>query len=557
MRFLLFCLLPLFATAQPDDRAGRMDSLLSARAAAGDFNGVVLIVEDGKELLHRAYGVADPRDGRALTTNSVFELASVSKQFTATAVALLAHRGQVDLDRPIAHYLRELRNYPEVTVRQLIHHTGGLPDYMTFVQDYADPEKPVTNQVVLDILRDDTPEVEFAPGERFAYSNTGYLLLASLVERVSGQSFGAFLDQYIFRPLGMPRSSVYQRRYAPRTISDYAYGFLPGETPALPDSTDGYEDVTWLDGVVGDGMVNATAADLRYWVEGVRANKLLPASQTAALYLPGKLADGSTTDYAFGRAVGQSNQYGSVVGHSGSWPGYVTYLAEYPETKRLLIILRNDDGGRRGEFDPDGNLRRLLFGLPLKTVNRSTTFERPLAELESYVGTYYISPTFALDFFLQNDQLYTQATGQQAFPLAPSGVDSFYLEVVDATIAFSLDAEGRPDRLMLYQNGQEIPAQRGEPLTQPEEVTIDPTTLPAYTGTYAIQPTFKLTVSVADETLRVQATGQPAFALYPVAEDAFYNGEVGVKLVFQRNAAGTITGLVLEQAGQTIPAILE
>ena len=148
------------------------------------------------------------------------------------------------MDKPIAAYLCELRNYPTITARQLLHHTGGLPDYITFAEEYADPEKPVTNQTVLDIFRDDTPDVDFIPGERFAYSNTGYLLLASLVERVSGQSFGEFLAKHIFQPLGMTRSSVYRRRYAPHTISDYAYGFIPGDTSALPDSLDGFEYVT-------------------------------------------------------------------------------------------------------------------------------------------------------------------------------------------------------------------------------------------------------------------------------------------------------------------------
>ena len=558
MRLLvLLLILPLLLPAQSDQRAARIDSLLSAQAATGDFNGVVLIVEDGQELLHKAYGVADPRNGRALTVNSVFELASVSKQFTATAVAILAHRGKVDLDKPVANYLPELRNYPTVTVRHLLHHTGGLPDYMSFAADYADPERPVTNRVVLDIFRTDTPEADFEPGERFEYSNTGYLLLASLVERVSGQSFGEFLDKNVFRPLGMSRSSIYRRRYAPRPIADYAYGFIPGDTPALPDSLEGYEDVTWLDGVVGDGTVNATAADLRRWVEGVRANRLLPAAQTAALFVSGKTATDEPTQYAYGRQVYTSDNYGRVIDHGGGWPGYATYLAEYPDARRLVVILRNDDGGSKGEVDPDGNVRRLLFGRPLKVIAAPTPETRTVAELAPYVGTYHVSPAFALDFFLQDEQLYTQATGQQAFPLVASGVDSFYLAIVDATIAFSRDADGRPNRLVLYQNGQEVPAVRGEPVIQPEEIPIDAAILPTYVGVYAIQPAFKLAVSVKNSALQVQATGQPAFSLYPVAADAFYNAQVGAKLVFQRNATGAITGLVLEQAGQSIPARLE
>ncbi len=178
---------------------------------------------------------------RPLDENSVFELASCSKQFTAMAIALLQHQGKLSVTDDFTKYIPELSCYKGITIKDLVYHISGLPDYMA--QDSMwiewDEHKIATNGDVIALLAKYKPAVLFGPGTRHEYSNTGYMLLATIVERASGLSFGDYLDKHIFKPLKMSHSLVYSRRYAPRKITNYAYGYVTDDSLqklVLPDS---------------------------------------------------------------------------------------------------------------------------------------------------------------------------------------------------------------------------------------------------------------------------------------------------------------------------------
>ncbi|MEL7160028.1 MAG: serine hydrolase [Bacteroidota bacterium] len=441
-----------------------LDEALQKLALEEYFSGNLLLAEGGKVLLRKSYGFSDFANKTPLRENAILELASVSKQFTAAAVALLAKEEKIDLDAPIADYLPELAAYPEVTTRQLVHHTGGLPDYMSMAEKVDDASPFVTNQFALDVFRDEKPEREFAPGEKFSYSNSGYLILASLVERVSKQPFGDFMRERVFVPLGMTDSQIYRRRYeSDRKVDRFVPGYVwENEQYIIPDSLEDYDFVVTLDGVFGDGMVNSTLDDLYRWDRALASGKL----DTALLLTPGKTNDGESTEYAFGQGVRQHPKYGYTISHSGGWPGVVTYIYRFPETDRTLILLRNDGGGRNDRVNVLRNALHALHGMPLETKSlappKFTTVD--VKKVEDLFGTYAVSPDFKFTFFASDDgKFMAQATGQSALQLGKHETEDRYAILeVNADIQFHRDETGKVTGLTLFQRGREIPAQREE-----------------------------------------------------------------------------------------------
>lgn len=450
-------------TAQ-SSRIDSLDEALELLAADGYLSGNLLLAEDGEILLRKSYGYSDFDNKTPLPEEAVLELASVSKQFTAAAISLLAADGKIELDGPIVKYLPELAAYPDLTTRDLVHHIGGLPDYMGMAGEVDDVPEFVTNQFVLDFLRDKKPEREFAPGEKFSYSNTGYLVLASLVERVSGQTFGDFLSERIFKPLGMTNSEVYRRRYEQdRKVEGFVPGYVWNEDHyVIPDSLEDMGFVITLDGVFGDGMVNSTLDDLYRWDRALASGKLL---DTTMLFTPGQTEDGTTTGYAFGQGVRQHPKYGYTISHSGGWPGVVTYIYRFPETDRTLILLRNDGGGRNDRVNVLRNALHALHGMPLELESLSPpkAVAVDVENVQDLLATYAISPDFKLRFFVEEGKFMTQATGQSAVEIGGhEKEDRYSILSVNADIEFHRDETGKVTSLTLFQGGQEVPAKREE-----------------------------------------------------------------------------------------------
>jgi CubicO group peptidase (beta-lactamase class C family) len=453
-----------FALTAQKPRIDSLDRALTQLAADGNLSGNLLLAEGNKVLLRKSYGYADFTNKKPLREDAVLELASVSKQFTAAAISLLVADGKIDLDAPAAKYLPELAAYPTLTTRNLIYHTGGLPDYMGMAEEVEKAPEFVTNQFVLDFLRDEKPEREFAPGDKFEYSNTGYLVLASLVERVSAQPFGHFLSERIFKPLGMTNSQVYRRRYESSRKVD---GFVPGyvwdeDRYVIPDSLEEMSFVVTLDGVFGDGMVNSTLDDLYRWDRALASGKLL---DTTLLFTPGQIKDGTSTAYAFGQGVRQHPKYGYTISHSGGWPGVATYIYRFPETDRTLILLRNDGGGRNDRINVLRNALHALHDMPLdrESLSPKQATSVDVEKVNDLLGTYAISPDFKLSFFVKEGKFMTEATGQGALELGGNKVEDRYsLLAVDADIQFHRDEAGKVTSLTLFQGGQEVPAKREE-----------------------------------------------------------------------------------------------
>lgn len=316
------------AQNKPDPQ--RLDSALNALHQLQLFNGVVLVAKDGNVLYKKAFGVNDASGKTTLSTQSAFNLASVSKQFTAMCIMLLKEENKLDYDDLVQKYLPGFP-YPQVRIRHLLNHTNGLPDYFDLGQRNMMPLDTLTNADLLQLLVQKRPPQEFEPGSRWAYSNTGYIMLAVLVEKISGKSFAQFFEERIAQVLGLNHTYVYHFK-GPQAPAQRVLGMRRENGKLLPD------DLITLDGVVGDGNVYSSAEDLLQWEQTLYTEKLVKKSTLDEAFSPTKLKDGSTYPYGFGWSIGKNGQ---ELSHTGSWVGFRTSIHRDLGQKYTLITLDN------------------------------------------------------------------------------------------------------------------------------------------------------------------------------------------------------------------------
>jgi CubicO group peptidase (beta-lactamase class C family) len=324
------------------DRVKRIDSLLNAMYAQQKINGNFLIAEKGTVIYKKSFGLANEETKELLNENSIFELASVSKQFTAMAIAILQEKGKLNINDKMSKYIPELAFYDNITIKNLVHHTSGLTDYMDLMETKFDKSKIATNKDIITLFAKEQPKLVFDTNAKWEYSNTGYALLATIIEKASGMSYADYLQKAIFTPLNMTNTFVYTRRFAPKKVTNYAYGYVYSDDlkkHVLPDDLAETKMVVWLDGIVGDGTVNSTANDLLLWDRALYTNKLLSKSGMEQVFTAGTLADGSATKYGFGWMLDNHPDYGKMASHSGGWPGYKTYIDRHLDNDKTIIIL--------------------------------------------------------------------------------------------------------------------------------------------------------------------------------------------------------------------------
>lgn len=301
----------------------------------GMFNGVVLVAEQGNVIFHRSYGVSNIDTRAPLHAGSAFNLASVSKQFMAMMAMILSEQGKLRYDEPVQHYLPGFP-YPDITIRQLLTHTSGLPEYFDLAQLYGPPLDTLTNTGLLALLTRVRPALQFNPGERWSYSNTGYAVLASVIEAVAGMPIDAFFQQTITGPLGLTNTAIYHLRLS-HEPANRVFGFRRENGRTLPF------DLTRFDGVVGDGNVYASAEDLLRWDQALYTEKLVKTTTLREAFTPVKLKNGTTYPYGFGWFIDSTGQ---VLSHTGSWTGFLNEIVRDTHKKQTLILLSSGGDGR-------------------------------------------------------------------------------------------------------------------------------------------------------------------------------------------------------------------
>ncbi|NML21454.1 beta-lactamase family protein [Pseudoflavitalea sp. G-6-1-2] len=445
-KILLLLMIPVSAFSQKNYPA-LLDNFMRSEANVRNFNGNVLVARGGKVIYQKSFGYSNYEKKTPLNANSVFELASVSKQFTAMGILLLRDKGKLKLTDSLRQYFPELP-YHNISIQQLLNHTSGLPDYQEAMTGKWDTTKVAFNKDMIQFLAKEQPPLYFAPGTKWEYSNTGYAILASIIEKVSGKSFKDFLQQQIFTPLGMTHSRIYNtRRSLKETIPNYALGYVLNEETGnyqLPDSIPSYSFVYWLDGIQGDGVVNSTVGDLLLWNRALMNHRLISEkSQKEMLSAQATIDTAGKKYYGYGQILG-TNEIGEYFMHTGGWPGYHTVLFQYLKDDVTIIVLSNNesDAGMLA-----GPLAYILNGLPVVTPAKHQAIAADTSSYKNLAGWYSIPayPTPAKVQLMQKEGklFYKNQSGTRVIELIPESANSFYTNTpVDIQFRFDKQPGG-------------------------------------------------------------------------------------------------------------------
>jgi len=326
----------------------KIDSVFST---VPDYSGVTLIADKGKPVYFKATGYRNFETRTPIDTTDLFELASVSKQFTAMVIMMLKEEGKLSYDDLIEKYIPGLP-YPGITIRHLLTHTSGLPDYQAIMDQYWDKSKVADNNDILTYLKKYQPPSLFAPGENYTYSNTAYVILASIAEKVSGRDFIEFCRERIFTPLNMKNTDI-RSLEAKKSIENFALGHMyiqEKQRYVRADSFPSSNYTIWLGNRKGPGRMSSTASDLLKWDRALYTEKLISQETLKEAFLPYTLNNDSLSQYGFGWMLGEESSEGKVVWHDGDNPGYKTIFIRLIDQDKTIIMLCNNAHTRFAEI---------------------------------------------------------------------------------------------------------------------------------------------------------------------------------------------------------------
>jgi CubicO group peptidase (beta-lactamase class C family) len=528
---VIFALLPAAAGLAQD--VSRMDQVVESYVANKTFMGSVLVARGHEILLSKGYGSANLEWNIPNSPATKFRLGSITKQFTAASILLLEERGKLKTDDPVKKLMPDApAAWDKITIFHLLTHTSGIPSFTGF-PDYAAQEPFATTPEKLVARFRDKP-LDFQPGEKWSYSNSGYVLLGYLIEKASGESYEKFVDENIFGPLGM-KDSGYDSNSA--IIPRRAAGYAPGPVNA---------GFIHMSVPFSAGGLYSTTEDLLRWEEGLFGGKLLSAASLVKMTTPFK------SDYACGVSVHTVSGH-KAIDHGGGIEGFNTFLAYYPEGKLTVVALANLNGDAT-----DGIVTRLaaiVHGerVELPTERKEITVATKI--LEQYLGTYEFAPRMNMMITLEGGQLVSQLSGQGKVPLFAMSETKFFPKVVDAEVEFGRDDKGAVTYAVLHQGGRDMKAQRvSDKVVERKEVAVPPKILALYTGTYELQPGFDLAITLEGDQLVSQATGQDKIPLFAESETKFFTKVMDAEIEFLKDDKGAVTHLMLHQGPVEIKA---
>lgn len=521
----------------------QIGGFLRATYPADEPGAAVIAVRDGEVVYRDAHGMANLEHSIPLEPDMVFRLGSITKQFTAAAILLLEERGKLSIDDPITKFLPD---YPvrghEITVAHLVAHTSGIRSY-TGIPGWMQTKikEDLSLEELINGFKDEA--MDFDPGERLQYNNSGYVLLGAVIEKASGKSYEEFIDEEIFEPLGMS-SSCYgsHARIIPRRVSGYGRG------------RDGFRNAQYLSMSQphAAGSLLSTVDDLAKWDASLYTDALLSEHSREKQVQPFLRNDGESTRYAYGLFIGNFRGQ-PMIQHGGGIFGFSTYGLRLPRDRVYVAVLTNGPRPVRPNFVAQ-KIAAMVIEDPFPD-RTAISLGRP--KLEEYTGVYQVDEGSTRTVILVGDQLFTQRTGGGKQPIQPESENLFFYPNSFTYLSFERDSSGKVTHMLFHPEGQRV-AERadrtGEVPAGPDEVEVDPAIYDRYLGVYEIAPGFELSITRDGDRLYAQATGQSTLEVYPSSETEFFLKVVDAKLRFLPGDDGRATHLILIQGGREMKA---
>lgn len=439
--FTLVSVAAFAASAQATAPPARMDQIVQYYVEQQQFTGSVLVARGDTVLFSKGYGNANREWNVPNTPSTKFRIGSITKQFTSACILLLEQQGKLKVEDPIKKYYPDApATWDKVTLIDLLRHTSGIHSYTDDPEFDKFTKLPLTPAEIVKRVQD--KPLDFETGKEFRYSNTGYILLGIVVEKVSGKSYAEFLKENVLDPLGMKDSGY-----------DVNATILPQRAAGYSRSPQGVINSQYIDMTLpyAAGSMYSTVEDLLRWQRGLFGKKLLNETSLKKMHSVG------LKDYAFGVAVSKKDGH-DVIGHGGGINGFNAQLSYYPEDQVTVLALSNLNGP--GADAIVEKLGALTHGGAVVLPSELKAVTVPKEVLEKYVGTYEIHPGFNLWFSIRDGQLISQATNQPEFPLAAESQTRFHPTAFEAKLEFQFDAQGKVTGVVNDQNGRKTLAKR-------------------------------------------------------------------------------------------------
>lgn len=557
-----------FTVSFAQTKTAQLDDLLNKYSEYGQFTGSVLVADNGKVIYKKGFGMANMEWDIPNAPDTKHRLGSITKQFTAMLIMQLVAEGKLDLKAPISKYLPDYSkiNGDNIITHQLLTHTSGTPNYTSFPNFFKERSRnSYTPTEMLKIFADST--LTFTPGEKFAYSNSGYILLGAIIEKITGKSYEVVLQEKIFDPLKMKDSGYDQHNtiLKKRAAGYEMKGSIPENSPYIDMSTP-----------YAAGSLYSTVEDLFLWDQALYTEKLLPKKYRDMLF--GKYIEGFGQYYGYGWSVGEmpvgnTKENTDFIGHGGGINGFNTLITRMPQEKSSVILLNNTGGAPLNDITIaiNGILHGATYDLPKQSLAKTVYSKIIDKDLKAGV-TFYENNKDSKDFSLKESEMNTAGynllnsgrkveaeallkLNMEAFPKSSNVYDSYAevlmeqgkneLAIVNYKKSIELDPANQNGIDMLKKLGVETDG-------MVKDIIVPDAVLASYVGEYELTPGFILSVTKEGSQLKAQATGQPAFEIFPKSESEFYLKVVTAQINFNRDKADNVESLTLFQNGQEI-----
>lgn len=556
--FALFIIAFMTATsAAAQKNVRKIDALVKQYYEYGQFNGSILVAENGKIIYKKGFGMANMEWNIPNGADTKFRIASVTKQFTAALVLQLVEEGKIRLDAHITDYLPDYRKDTggKVTIHQLLNHTSGIPDYKNVSSNPYSPADFAKKHV--------SGDFEFEPGAKYRYNNGGYSILGAIIEKVTGKSYETVLRERILKPLGMTNSGyAHNSTLLEKQASSYE------KTPA------GYINAPYIDMSIpyAAGSMYSTVEDLYKWDQALYEDKILSAESKRLMFTPG------LGNYGYGiritdQPLGKSDRKTKVIWHGGAGVnGFASLISRAVETRQTVIIL--DNGGNALNLSKiTTSILGILNGQPYDAPKKSiaetlykTATEKDVASVIAEYRRLKAENSPAFDF--SESELNTLGYQLLNMKRVKDAIEIFKLNAemfpassnVYDTLGEAHLADGNKDSALAnYKKAIELDPKNANALRivkqlEGKETKIDSSGFEAYVGDYQVTPKLVLTITREGDKLFGQLTGQPKLAIEAVSETQFTIPEVKANISFEKDAAGAVVGLILTQGSRTVNA---
>jgi CubicO group peptidase (beta-lactamase class C family) len=522
----------------------KVDSLMALQHTGGNPGGVVGILSGDKILLAKGYGVADTENGRSIDATTTFDIASVSKQFTAFSILLLDEEGKIGLDDDIRTYLPYLPKYEhKITIRNLLQHTSGIAstDVLRLFAGMS-LDEGWDQQKEIELIRQ-YPQLNFKPNTRHVYSNAGYALLAQIVKQVSGMSFSEYLNSRVFKPLGMNSALVYNDPAIKLENNSLGYKMVNGK-PVMVSSTTDFS--------YGSGNIYIDLNDMIRWGQNFMSAKIGSSSIMNRIFTPyNTLESGDSLYYTYGFNVIKYKGV-KMVEHSGGVPGFRSQFMMFPDEKLTIILMFNNESI---------NTRRLANSIADILLAGKTVKETPKPRIEvainfdranQFAGNYQMEDGMELGFIVERDTFWLILPGSDRFQLFAEKENSFFLKAFDAQCTFIKEPNGNGYEMLWHQGGIRYTSKKVG-----EKIILTPNELAGYAGRY-YQKDLKVEYPVRFTNDKLTMDTPSTFKKYlgfdsvdlsHINGDRFLTDKLGV-IEFTRDNSKAINGFILLDVGR-------